>query len=402
MSENRTHFYQWEGVSGKGVVLTGKIEAASEMEARIKLRKRGIQPRKLKRIRSSLFSGKIKRKDVVVVVRQLSTMIESGVPIIKALTIIAEGTTNPKLRDVVLDLRNTVEGGEPLHRAFRKYPDLFDDMFCNLVESGEKSGALENILKRLAAYMENMESIKGRIRKAMIYPAAILTVAFGVTLLMLLFVIPQFKDIFDSYGAQLPAFTQGVIDLSNFIKENVFLIFVSLAVGVVAFLETLKRNENFRYFIHRAILKVPVFGPLILEKIAISRICRTLAIMLSAGVPLVQALGNAAKTAGNLVFQKEVLRILTGVSAGERLGRLMRSSGVFPEMVAQLVEIGEESGTLEEMLNKVADFNDEETDNTINALSSLMEPAIMVILGLTVGSLVLAMYLPIFKLGSVI
>ena len=394
--------FNWVGKDKKGNKIRGKILAVSEQAARADLRRQNIVPTKVSKHRK-LFGGggKITPGDIAIFSRQLATMLAAGIPLVQAFEIVGVGHEKPAMQKLILDVKQNIEGGSTLHESLRKHPLYFDDLFVNLVEAGEQAGALESLLDKVATYKEKTEALKKKITKALFYPAAVLAVAIIVTLILLLFVIPQFEELFKGFGADLPAFTRMIIDLSKFVQEQGWWMGLLFAGGVVFFLNMKKRSAALRHFIDRASLKIPIIGP-ILTKAAIARYARTLSTMFSAGVPLVEAMESVAGATGNIVYEQAVLRMRDEVATGQRLQRAMENTGLFPNMVIQMIAVGEESGSLDTMASKVADFYELEVDTAVDALSSLLEPLIMAILGVLVGGLVIAMYLPIFKLGAVI
>ncbi len=392
----------WEGTDRKGNRLKGRTLAATEKDVQAELRRQGVIPVKVRK-ESQLFKGggKITPLDIAIFSRQLATMLASGIPLVQAFEIVGVGHDKPAMQKLILDIKGHIEAGSALHEALKKHPLYFDDLYVNLVEAGEQAGALENLLDKVATYKEKTEALKKKIKKALFYPAAVLAVAVIVTLVLLLFVIPQFEDLFKGFGADLPAFTRMVIEMSRFVQDQGWLLAIIAAGVFVTFRYFHKRSRPMRQFIDRMMLKLPVLGP-ILVKAAIARYARTLATMFSAGVPLVEALQSVAGATGNIVYEEAVLRMRDEVATGMRLQRTMETTGLFPNMVVQMIAVGEESGSLDSMAGKVADFYELEVDSAVDAMSSLLEPLIMVILGGLVGSLVVAMYLPIFKLGAVI
>lgn len=395
--------FLWEGTDRKGNKIKGKSMAASEAAVRADLRRQGVVPSRIRKQGKKLFaaSDKVTTADIAIFSRQLATMLTAGIPLVQAFEIVGNGHENPGMQKLILAVKADVEGGSALAEALAKHPLHFDDLFVNLVESGEQAGALETLLDKIATYKEKTEAIKKKIKKALTYPAAVLVVAFVVTLILLIFVIPAFEDLFQGFGADLPAFTRMVIDLSEFVRDKGWLLAV-LAVGAVsAFIYFHKRSRPMRHFLDRAALKTPIIGP-ILQKAAIARYARTLSTMFAAGVPLVEALESVAGATGNIVYEVGVLQMKDEVATGQRLQQAMENTDLFPNMVIQMIAVGEESGSLDEMSSKVADFYEEDVDNAVDNLSSLIEPLIMAILGVLVGGLVIAMYLPIFKMGSVI
>ncbi len=394
--------FNWEGKDKKGNKIRGKILAVNENQARADLRRQNIIPTKVSK-RRALFGGggKISPMDIAVFSRQLSTMLAAGIPLVQSFEIVGVGHEKPAMQKLILDIKQNIEGGSSLHESLRKHPLYFDDLYTNLVEAGEQAGALESLLDKVATYKEKTEALKKKIKKALFYPAAVLGVAVIVTLILLLFVIPQFEALFKGFGADLPAFTRMVIDLSKFVQEQGWWMGLLFGGGIVFFLNMKKRSVALRHFIDRASLKIPIIGP-ILTKAAIARFSRTLSTMFSAGVPLVEAMESVAGATGNIVYEQAVLRMRDEVATGQRLQRAMENTGLFPNMVVQMIAVGEESGSLDAMAAKVADFYELEVDTAVDGLSSLLEPLIMAILGVLVGGLVIAMYLPIFKLGAVI
>src|SRR5210317_375837 len=395
--------FLWEGTDRKGNRVKGKSMATTEAAVRADLRRQGVVPSRIRKQRASVFSAgsKITTGDIAIFSRQLSTMLAAGIPLVQAFEIVGNGHENAAMHKLILAVKTDVEGGSALAEALAKHPLYFDDLFVSLVEAGEQAGALETLLDKIATYKEKTEAIKKKIKKALFYPAAVLVVAMIVTAILLIFVIPQFESLFQGFGADLPAFTRMVVDLSAFVRDKGWLL-VILAGGVVfGFLWLKKRSRAFREILDRMALKFPAIGP-ILTKSAIARYARTLATTFAAGVPLVEALESVAGATGNIVYEQAVLKMRDEVATGTRLQQAMENTELFPNMVIQMVAVGEESGSLDEMASKVADFYEEEVDNAVDSMSSLLEPLIMAILGVLVGGLVIAMYLPIFKMGSVI
>ncbi|MDD3518018.1 MAG: type II secretion system F family protein [Chromatiales bacterium] len=396
--------FVWEAVDKKGGRMKGEVQAVSEALARADLRRQGITPLKVKKKPKDLFGPrkkKIKPKDIAVFLRQMATMMEAGVPLVQSFEIIGRGHENPSMAEMILSIKADVEGGATFSSSLAKHPVYFDKLVVSLVAAGEQSGALESLLDKIATYKEKIETLKGKIKKALFYPAAVIVVAIIVSAILLVFVVPQFQDLFRSFGADLPAFTLMVIKLSEFVQAWWWALtfgFVAIGWGLT---QAYRRSPAFVRQIDIWSLKIPVIGD-ILHKAAIARFTRTLATMFSAGVPLVEAMDSVATATGNVIFEEATYRMRDDVATGTQLQLTMRQSNLFPNMVVQMVAIGEESGSLDDMLNKVADFYEEEVDNMVDALSSLLEPMIMVVIGVLVGSLVIAMYLPIFKLGSVI
>ncbi|MCU7929237.1 MAG: type II secretion system F family protein [Candidatus Thiodiazotropha sp. (ex Codakia rugifera)] len=402
-SQVKSHLYKWEGTDKKGSRLSGETRATDVNMVKADLRRQGVNPLKVRKKASSIFTQKkkITSGDVAVFSRQLATMMSAGVPMVQAFDIVGRGHENPSMQELILTIKADVEGGTALADALKKHPLQFDDLFVNLVRAGEHAGVLENLLHKIATYKEKTESIKGKIKKAMFYPAAIVAAAVAVTAILLIFVIPQFESLFSNFGADLPAFTQLVVNLSHFVTDWWWAILGGFIVLVYIAANTWKRSRKFRHAVDRTLLKIPVIG-MILNKSAIARFSRTLATMSAAGVPLVEALDSVAGATGNVVYSDAVLRMREDVATGQSLQLAMKQRNIFPNMVVQMVSIGEESGSLDDMLNKVADFYEEQVDNAVDAMSSLMEPLIMVVLGTLVGGLVVAMYLPIFKMGTAI
>ena len=393
--------FTWEGKDRKGNRVTGRSLATHELTLRAELRRQGIIPLKVRKQGGTGRKGKPKPEDIAIFARQLATMLQSGIPLVQAFEIIGAGHDKPAMQRLVLDIKATVEGGSTLYEALAKHPLYFDDLFVNLVEAGEQAGALETLLDKIATYKEKTESLKKKIKKALFYPAAVMIVAVVVTVILLIFVIPQFESLFAGFGADLPAFTRFVIDLSKGLQANGAYFAAIIGGGVYFFLYTFKLSRPLRESVDRFMLKMPVLGP-ILVKAAIARYARTLATMFAAGVPLVEALTSVAGATGNIVYENAVLKMRDEVATGNRLQRTMEATGLFPNMVNQMIAVGEESGSLDQMAGKVADFYEQEVDNAVDSMSSLLEPLIMAILGVLVGGLVIAMYLPIFKLGSVV
>jgi type IV pilus assembly protein PilC len=393
--------FTWEGRDKRGGRIKGRSLAPDESALRAELRRQGIAPSRIKRQRDSIRGGRVNAGDIAIFMRQLATMLAAGIPLVQAFEIVASGNEKASMQKLILDVKADVEGGTSLHEALGKHPLYFDDLTVNLVEAGEQAGALEALLDKIATYKEKTEALKKKVKKALFYPAAVLAVAVIVTVVLLIFVIPQFEALYKGFGADLPAFTQIIINLSKFVQHDGIYIAIVFAGAGYAFFYFKKRSRAMRQFLDRLILRFPVIGP-ILNKSAIARYARTLSTMFAAGVPLVEALGSVAGATGNIVYETAVLRMRDEVATGQRLQRAMEQTGLFPNMVNQMIAVGEESGSLDEMSAKVATFYEAEVDNAVDAMSSLMEPMIMVILGVLVGSLVIAMYLPIFKLGSVV
>ena len=392
--------FEYEGKDKNGKLVRGEMRAGGEDMVSASLRRQGVLITKIKKRRTS-GGRSIKQKDIAVFTRQLSTMMRAGVPLIQSFDIVARGSPNPRLTKLLTDIRSDVETGSSLSSAFRKHPLYFDALYCNLVEAGEAGGILEALLDRLAVYQEKTMAIKNKIKSALIYPVAVLVVAFVVVAVIMIFVIPAFKDVFTSFGADLPAPTLVVIAMSEFFVSYWWAIFGFLGGGVYFFLESWKRSEKMQNTMDRLLLRVPVFGDLI-NKSAIARWTRTLSTMFAAGVPLVEALDSVGGASGNAVFAEATVAIQKDVSTGSSLTTSMQTTGVFPNMVLQMCSIGEESGSLDQMLGKAAEFYEDEVDEAVKGLSSLMEPFIIVILGTVIGGIVVSMYLPIFKIGQVV
>jgi type IV pilus assembly protein PilC len=393
--------FQWEGRDKRGSRIKGKSLAPDEQTLRAELRRQGVAPSKIRRQGQLRSGGKVNAADIAVFSRQLATMLTAGIPMVQSFDIVANGSEKPAMQKLVLDVKSDVEGGTSLHEALAKHPLYFDDLFVNLVEAGEQAGALESVLDKIATYKEKTEALKKKVKKALFYPAAVLAVAVIVTIILLVFVIPQFESLYKGFGADLPAFTQFVIRISQIVQHDGVYIAVVLAGAVWAFIYFKKRSKALREFLDRVALKSPIIGP-ILNKAAIARYARTLSTMFAAGVPLVEALDSVAGATGNIVYENAVHNMRDEVSTGQRLQRAMENTGLFPNMVNQMIAVGEESGSLDEMSGKVATFYEAEVDNAVDAMSSLLEPLIMAVLGVLVGGLVVAMYLPIFKLASVV
>jgi len=392
--------FEWEGKDKNGKSVRGEMRAGGEAMVSASLRRQGVMVNKVKKRRMS--GGKaIKQKDIAVFTRQLSTMMRAGVPLIQSFDIVARGSTNAKLTRLLTDIRSDVETGTSLSAAFRKHPLYFDALYCNLVEAGEAGGILETLLDRLAVYQEKTMAIKNKIKSALIYPIAVITVAFIVLAVIMIFVIPAFEDVFRNFGADLPAPTLFVIGMSKIFVKYWYLIFGLGGGGIYFFMQTWKRSIKMQKYMDRLLLKVPVFGDLV-NKSSIARWTRTLSTMFAAGVPLVEALDSVGGASGNAVFAEATEKIQKDVSTGSALTTSMQATGVFPVMVLQMCAIGEESGSLDAMLGKAAEFYEDEVDEAVKGLSSLMEPFIIVILGTLIGGIVVSMYLPIFKLGQVV
>ena len=392
--------FLWEGRDKGGKVIRGELRSVSEAAVNATLRRQGIIVQKVKKQKYGR-GGKVTEKDISLFTRQLATMMKAGVPLLQCFDIVSKGASNPAVARLLVEVKTEVETGNSLAAAFRKYPLYFDALFCNLVAAGEQAGILETLLDRLATYKEKILAIKSKIKSALFYPIAIIVVAFVITAVIMIFVIPAFKEVFTNFGADLPAPTLMVMAISDWFVANWYIIFPAVIGGVIGFLEAWKRSVPVQIFMDRLLLKVPVFGDLVLKS-TIARWTRTLATMFAAGVPLVEALDSVGGASGNHVYLTATKKIQTEVSTGTSLTMAMQNSGVFPNMVLQMCSIGEETGALDSMLSKVADFYEAEVDDAVEALSSLMEPMIMVILGTLIGGMVIAMYLPIFKMGQVV
>jgi len=394
--------FNWEGVDKQGKPIKGKLVAVSEAAVRSQLRSRGVVPKKIRK-QSTLFakSSKITTSDIAIFSRQLATMLTAGIPLVQALEIVGNGHENPGMQKLILNIKGDIEGGNSLANSLAKHPLYFDDLFVNLVAAGEQAGALENLLDKIATYKEKTEAIKKKIKKALFYPAAVVVVAIVVTAILLVFVIPEFENLFVGFGADLPAFTRMVMDLSEFVRAQGVWIVLVIAAAVTGFIYTKKRSRRFREILDIASLKMPIIGP-ILDKSCIARFARTLSTMFSAGVPLVEGLESVAGATGSIVYENACLEIKDEVATGMRLQQAMENTDLFPNMVIQMIAVGEESGSLDEMSSKVADFYEDDVDAAVDGLSSLLEPLIMAVLGVLVGGLVIAMYLPIFKMGAVV
>jgi type IV pilus assembly protein PilC len=392
----------WEGKDKRGHKVRGKALAANEQALRADLRKQGVAPTRVKTQGKGLGGGgKPLPQDIAVFARQLATMMAAGIPMVQAFEIIGNGHEKPSVQKLVLDIKANIEGGSTLHESLAKHPLYFDDLFVNLVEAGEHAGALETLLDKIATYKEKTEALKKKIKKALFYPIAVLVVAVIVTVILLIFVIPQFESLFKGFGADLPAFTQMVVNMSKFMQHQGWVVGIVVGGGIYAFMYFHKRSRNMRRAIDRGALKFPIIGP-ILVKSAIARFARTLSTMFAAGVPLVEAMQSVAGATGNIVYEEGTLRMKDEVATGQRLQRAMENTGLFPNMVVQMIAVGEESGSLDTMSGKVAEFYEAEVDNAVDSMASLMEPMIMAVLGVLVGGMVIAMYLPIFKLGQAI
>ena len=396
--------FYWVGTDKRGVKMKGEHSSKNAILVKAELRRQGINPISVKTKGKPLFGGagkSIKARDIAVFSRQIAVMMAAGVPMVQSFDIVAGGQTNVRMKNMLIDIKTNIEGGSTLAEALGKYPVQFDELFCNLVKAGESAGVLDTVLDTVATYKENIESIKGKIKKAMFYPAMVFAVAILVSAILLIFVVPQFETVFKNFGAELPAFTQMIVNMSRFLTGHWFLILVWIVGTIFALIFTYKRSPRFAHFCARAVLKLPVVGQ-ILHHSAIARFSRTLGVTFAAGVPLVEALDSVAGATGSPIYNDAVKRIREDVAVGHQLQLAMRQRNLFPNMVVQMVAIGEEAGALDKMLFKVAEFYEQEVENAVDALSSLLEPFIMIIIGLIVGSLVIGMYLPIFKLAAVV
>ncbi|WP_354623557.1 type II secretion system F family protein [Psychromonas sp. MME2] len=396
------HSFKWKGFNRKGGKVSGEIQSASLVEAKAELRQQGVNVTRITKKPKDLFSfgNKISPMDIAIVSRQIATMLGAGVPLVQSLQLIAKSNEKASLRELMTSIATEVATGTPLSKTLRTHPKYFDDLYCDLVDAGEESGALEAIYDRIATYKEKSEALKSKIKKAMFYPAAVLAVAGVVTMLLLLFVIPQFQDIFTGFGAD-PAFTLFVLGISDLVQSYWYIIAAAVIAAIFIFKRAHAASQNVRDNTDKFVLKIPVIST-ILDKAAVARFARTLSTTFSAGIPLVDALISAAGASGNYVYRSAITNIRTEVMAGMQMNVAMKTTTVFPDMVAQMVMIGEESGDLDGMLSKVADIYEQQVDDAVDALTSLLEPMIMVVLGVVVGGLIVAMYLPIFQLGSVI
>ena len=395
--------FAWQGTDKNGRKAKGEMQSTNAALVKAELRKQGINAKKVNKKAFSFGGkgGKIKPMDIALFTRQLATMLKAGVPLLQAFDITSDGMEKPAMRELIGKVKNEVAGGTTLADALRSQPQYFDTLYCNLVASGEQSGALETLLDRIATYKEKTEALKSKIKKAMNYPITVVCVAFIVTGILLIKVVPQFEEVFQGFGAELPAFTQMVIGLSEFVQAYWYIAIGGLVAGILFLRKTLERSKTARDNFDRLVLKIPIIGG-ILDKSAVARFGRTLATTFAAGVPLVDALDSVSGAAGNVVYSNAIQQIKEDVSTGQQLQFAMKNAGIFPAMAVQMVAIGEESGSLDEMLEKVANFYEDEVDNMVDGLTSMMEPLIMSVLGVLVGGLIVAMYLPIFQLGSVV
>lgn len=398
--------FTWEGTDKKGGKKRGEMPASNAAAVKAELRKLGINNPKVKKKAKPLFGSggggkKITPKDIAIFARQMAVMMSSGVPLVQSFEIMGKGAENPNLRNLIMTIKNDIEGGSTMADAFRKHPVYFDDLTCNLINAGEQAGILENLLDKIATYKEKTEALKSKIKKALFYPIAVLVVAFIITAILLIFVIPQFEALFSGFGADLPALTKFVVDLSEIFQEQWYIIFGGIGLFIYGFSQAKKRSQAFREMLERASLVAPIVGNL-LHKAAIARFARTLSTMFAAGVPLVDAMESVAGAVGNVVYKTAVLKMRDDIATGTSITISLEDTQLFPNMVVQMTSIGEEAGSLDTMLGKVADFYEQEVDDAVDGLTSLLEPLIMAFLGVVVGGLVLAMYLPIFKMGDAI
>ena len=400
----QTSVFKWEGTDRKGSKVKGELNGQNPALIKAQLRKQGINPTKVTKKGKDLFGGagkKIKPMDIALFTRQMATMMKAGVPLLQSFDIIGEGFDNPNMRKLVDEVKMEVAAGNSFASSLRKKPQYFDDLYCNLVDAGEQSGALETLLDRIATFKEKTEALKAKIKKALNYPIAVIVVAIIVTAILLIKVVPQFEAVFSGFGAELPAFTQVVVNMSRGLQDYWYLFLGAILAAVFAFQESHKRSEAFRNWMDRTMLKLPIVGD-IMYKATVARFARTLATTFAAGVPLVESLDSVAGASGNVVFRTAIGTIKQDVSSGTQLNFAMRSTGIFPSLAIQMTAIGEESGALDTMLDKVASFYEAEVDNAVDGLTALMEPMIMAVLGVLVGGLIIAMYLPIFQLGNVV
>jgi type IV pilus assembly protein PilC len=397
--------YSWQGVNRKGKKINGELSASSLLELKAQLRKQGITPGRIKKKAKPLFGlsndKKITPADISVFTRQMATMLSAGVPLVQSIEMIGKGHDNVKMKHLLGDIGIKLQSGIPLSECLRDHPLFFDDLYCDLVASGEQSGALESIYDRIATYKEKAEALKAKIKKAMTYPIAVLIIAAVVTSILLIFVVPTFKEIFDNFGAELPAFTLMIIGISELMQAYWWLVLAGLFAFSYVFKQAHRKSQKFRDSVDAKILKIPVVGD-ILEKAAVARYARTLSTTFAAGVPLVDALESAAGASGNAVFRKAILEIRSEVSSGMQMNLAMRNTNIFPAMVIQMVAIGEESGAVDDMLAKVASIYEQEVDNAVDNLTTLLEPMIMAVLGVVIGGLIIGMYLPIFEIGNIV
>lgn len=399
----KTDMFTWEGVDKSGKRVKGEMSGRNDALIKAQLRRQGVNPLKVKKKAKPWFGsgGSITAKEITVFSRQLATMMSSGVPLVQSFEIVGRGHENPAMQDLVMTIKADVEAGGNLNEAFGKHPKYFSELYVNLVQAGEHAGILEDILHKLATYMEKTEALKSKVKGALFYPTAVIVVAFIITMILMIFVIPQFQTLFDGFGADLPALTQVVINMSKWFQSNWYIMIGGIVGVVVGIMQLMKRSKKFAHFVDRLMLKMPVIGE-ILNKSAIARFARTLQTMFAAGTPLVEAMTSVAGACGNIVYYEAVMKMRDEVTTGTQMQVAMRDANIFPNMVIQMVAIGEESGALDTMLGKIADWYEQEVDDAVDALTSLLEPLIMAVLGVLIGGLVIAMYLPIFKMGQVI
>ena len=400
----KSSMFTWEGVDRHGKRVKGEMSGQNDALIKAQLRRQGVNPLKVKKKSKPLFGesrGKISTKDITVFSRQLATMMSSGVPLVQSFEIVGRGHENKAMQQLIMSIKADVEAGGSLNEALAKHPQQFSELYINLVVAGEHAGILEEILHKLATYMEKTEALKSKIKGAMFYPIAVVVVAFVITCILMIFVIPQFQDLFSGFGAELPALTQVVINMSKWFQSYWYLLIGAIVGAVFAIIQAMKRSIKFAHLVDRVLLKLPVLGD-ILNKSAIARFARTLATMFAAGTPLVEAMTSVAGACGNIVYYEAVMKMRDEISTGTQMQTAMRDVNIFPNMVVQMVAIGEESGALDSMLSKVADWYEQEVDDAVESLTSLLEPIIMAVLGVLIGGLVIAMYLPIFKMGQVV
>ena len=403
-SQPNIHEYKWQGVNRKGKKTQGVLKGSNVAEVKALLRKQGVVPSKVVRQSTPLFSmgsAKITPMDIAIITRQIATMLMAGVPLVQAMKIVADGHEKPTMRDLLGSINTDIQAGVPVADSLRPHRKYFDELYCDLVSAGEHSGSLDQVFDRIATYKEKTEALKSKIKKAMFYPAAVIVVAFGVTLLLLLFVVPQFESIFASFGAELPAFTQFILAVSRWVQEYWYIIFVALAGGGYAFKTAHFKYKSVRDRTDHSMLKLPIIGP-ILHKSSLARFARTLATTFSAGVPLLEGLESAAGASGNALYRDGIIEVRDEVESGMQLHIAMRSAGIFPDMLVQMIMIGEESGAIDDMLNKVATIYEMEVDDAVDGLTTLIEPMLMVVIGTIVGGLIIGMYLPIFEMGKIV
>lgn len=399
----KTDMFTWEGVDKSGKRVKGEMSGRNDALIKAQLRRQGVNPLKVKKKAKPWFGsgGSITTKEITVFSRQLATMMSSGVPLVQSFEIVGRGHDNPAMQNLVMTIKADVEAGGNLNEAFGKHPKYFSELYVNLVQAGEHAGILEDILHKLATYMEKTEALKSKVKGALFYPTAVIVVAFIITMILMIFVIPQFQTLFDGFGADLPALTQVAINMSKWFQSNWYIMIGGIVGVVIGIMQLMKRSKKFAHFVDRLMLKMPVIGE-ILDKSAIARFARTLQTMFAAGTPLVEAMTSVAGACGNIVYYEAVMKMRDEVATGTQMQVAMRDANIFPNMVIQMVAIGEESGALDTMLGKIADWYEQEVDDAVDALTSLLEPLIMAVLGVLIGGMVVAMYLPIFKMGQVI